>query len=192
MPSTQEIRTQEIQTLEFRAMVAADLPLMRRWLEMPHMMEWWGEPETELGYIHDMIENRDTTRPFIFSVDGEPVGYIQYWFVGHHQNANWVADHPWLAELPAETVGVDLSIGHPDNLSRGFGSSALRAFVERLTGEGYRTIIIDPDPANKRAVRAYEKAGFRAIPTLLGRTGDALIMQYQPNESGDERGVERQ
>ena len=62
---------------DFHPMSAADLPLMRRWLEMPHVREWWGEPETELDYIHDMIEGRDTTRPFIFSVDGEPMGYIQ-------------------------------------------------------------------------------------------------------------------
>ena len=80
----------------FRRMTADDLPLMRRWLEGPHMREWWGEPETELGYIRDMIEGRDTTRPFIFSADGKPLGYIQYWFVGHHQNASWIADHPWL------------------------------------------------------------------------------------------------
>ena len=59
---------------DFRPMTSEDLPLMRRWLESPHMREWWGEPETELGYIRDMIEGRDTTRPFIFSADSELVG----------------------------------------------------------------------------------------------------------------------
>jgi RimJ/RimL family protein N-acetyltransferase len=172
---------------QFRAMEAGDLPLMRRWLEAPHVAAWWGEPETELGTIRDMIEGRDTTKPFIFSVDGEPAGYIQVWFIGHHQNATWIADHPWLAELPSETVGVDLSIGDPEKLGRGIGSGVLRAFVQRLINEGRRTIIIDPDPANGRAVRAYEKAGFRAIPRLLGRTGDALIMQYELPDHGVNR-----
>ena len=172
----------ETRTLEFRAMTAADLPLMRRWLEMPHVKEWWGsEPDTELGYIRDMIEGRDTTRPFIFSVEGEPAGYIQYWFIGHHQNETWTVGHPWLAALPADAIGVDLSIGDPANLSCGIGSAVLRMFVEHLSAEGHRTIIIDPDPHNGRAVRAYEKAGFRAIPALLGKTGDALIMQYHPD-----------
>src|ERR1700733_13012206 len=96
---------------DFHPMSAADLPLMRRWLEMPHMREWWGEPETELGYIRDMIDGRDTTRPFLFSVEGEPAGYIQYWFIGDHQNATWLADHPWLAELPPDAVGVGFAIG---------------------------------------------------------------------------------
>ena len=114
----------------------ADLALLRTWLERPHMREWWGEPEAELGYIRDMIEGRDTTRPFIFSVDGEPVGYIQYWLIGHHQNATWIADHPWLAELPPDAVGVDLSIGDPGKLSQGIGSGVLRAFAERLVGAG--------------------------------------------------------
>ncbi len=162
-------------------MTADDLPLMRRWLDMPHVTEWWGEPDAELGYIRDMIDGRDTTQPFIFSVDGEPVGYIQYWFVGHHQNATGLRDHPWLAELPADAIGVDLTIGDPDRLAQGIGSGALRAFVNRLLEQGYETIIIDPDPSNARAVRAYEKAGFRAIPRLAGRTGDTLIMQYEPN-----------
>lgn len=172
---------------QFRPMTADDLPLMRDWLAQPHVAEWWGAPDIELGYIRDMIEGRDTTRPFIFSVEDRPVGYIQYWFVGDHKNASWIADHPWLAELPADAVGVDLSIGEPDKLARGIGSGALRAFAERLIENGHRTIVIDPDPANARAVRAYEKAGFRTIPRLAGRTGDALIMQYVPTQNGADR-----
>jgi aminoglycoside 6'-N-acetyltransferase len=167
-------------TYSFQPMAADDLPLMRSWLERPHVAEWWGDPETELGYIRDMIEGRDTTRPFIFSRDGEALGYIQFWFIGHHQNAIWIADHPWLAELPSDAVGVDLSLGDATRLGRGIGSAVLRQFAERLVDDGHRTIIIDPDPANRRAVRAYEKACFRAIPRLLGKTGDTLIMQYEP------------
>ena len=68
-------------------------------------------------------------------------------------------------------------------LSRGVGSEVLRLFTERLVAEGHRTIIIDPDPANGRAVRAYEKASYRAVPRLFGRTGDTLIMQYDTHEN---------
>ncbi len=52
--------------------------------------------------------------------------------------------------------------------------------MRRLRGEGHETIIIDPDPANTRAVRAYAKAGFRPVPHLEGRTQDTLIMQHHP------------
>jgi RimJ/RimL family protein N-acetyltransferase len=156
-------------------------PLLERWLALPHMREWWGDPNEEIGYIRDMVEGRDTTRPFLIVFEGEPVGYIQYWYVGHHQNAAWTADHPWLLELPSETIGVDLSIGRPDKLSKGLGSAALASFVAMLRDRGHRSIVIDPDPNNARAVRAYAKAGFRPVPQLEGRTGDVLIMRHEPD-----------
>jgi aminoglycoside 6'-N-acetyltransferase len=162
----------------FKPMQIADLPRLRAWLHEPHVRAWWGDPDTELGYVRDMIEGRDTTLPFFICLDGEPAGYIQVWFIGHHQNATWIASHPWLAELPATTVGVDLTIGEAAWLDRGIGSHALAQFVGALRALGYGDIIIDPDPANARAVRAYEKAGFRTIPHLLGRSGDSLIMQH--------------
>lgn len=156
-------------------------PLLLAWLNAPHVREWWGDPDEEIGFIREMVEGRDTTRPFVITLDGEPVGYIQVWFLGHHQNEEWTKDNPWLLELAPEAVGVDLSIGHADKLSQGIGSAALTAFVAYLRGLGHETIIIDPDPANARAVRAYAKAGFRPVPQLEGRTGaEALIMQFDP------------
>lgn len=156
--------------------------LLRGWLETPHMREWWGDPDEELGFIRDMVEGRDTTRPFLITLAGEPVGYIQYWFIGHHQNEEWTKDNPWLLELPSETIGIDLSIGNPTLLSKGIGSAALSLFIRGLREQGFETIVIDPDPNNARAVRAYAKAGFRPVPQLEGRTGDdVLIMQYDPN-----------
>lgn len=164
--------------ISFMPVAPEHYALLRGWLERPHMREWWGDPETELGYIRNMVEGRDTTRPFLIISANEPVGYIQYWLVGHQQNQDWVKDHPWLAELPSDAVGVDLSIGEPEKLSAGLGSAALSAFVGMLRANGHATIIIDPDSSNMRAVRAYEKAGFRPVASLIGRTGDTLIMQY--------------
>ncbi|MCH9806321.1 MAG: acetyltransferase [Alphaproteobacteria bacterium] len=168
--------------IRFEPVRAGDLPLLDSWLREPHVRKWWGDPETELGYIRDMVEGRDTTRPFIFHVDGEAVGYIQYWFIGHHQNEQWIKDYPWIGELPADTVGVDLSIGVAAKLSKGIGSTVLEAFVDRLVEEGWRNIIIDPDPANTRALRAYEKAGFKTLPSLVGKSDDCVILQYDLTE----------
>lgn len=177
--------------IRFTPVMHQDLPLLKQWMDGAEWRRWWGDPETEIGYVVDMIEGRDTSRPFLFHLDGQPAGYIQYWFIGDHQTEAWIKDHPWLALLPADAVGVDLSIGDPNLLSRGLGSAVLQAFVSRLVADGWRTIIIDPDPANARAVRAYEKAGFRAIPELLGKTGDCLIMSYQFSEAPQEPQLER-
>lgn len=166
------------QRIGFRPLTTADLPLLAQWLETPHWRRWWGEPETELAQIRDMVEGRDTTEPYLFTLDGREAGYIQLWRVADNRTPDLVADHPWLAELPAEAVGVDLSIGREEDLSRGIGTAALTAFVAQLRARGHQRIVIDPDADNGRACRAYEKAGFRPLAHLAGRTGGALIMEH--------------
>ncbi|WP_417770039.1 GNAT family N-acetyltransferase [Stappia sp.] len=162
----------------FRAVTLADLPLLAGWMETPHWRRWWGDPATELGYIRDMVEGRDTTEPYLFTLDGRDTGYIQLWHLADNRTPETVAESPWLSELPEGTVGVDLSIGDAGDLSKGIGTAALEGFVAELRRRGLERIIIDPDPENGRACRAYEKAGFRPVAHLAGRTGDALIMEH--------------
>ena len=59
---------------------------------------------------------------------------------------------------PLGTRGIDQFIGEPDMIGRGHGSAFIRAFIDDPCGMA--RAVTDPDPANARAVRAYEKAGF--------------------------------
>jgi aminoglycoside 6'-N-acetyltransferase len=58
----------------------------------------------------------------------------------------------------------------------GHGSAFIRAFVARLIADGVPRIVTDPDPANGRAVRAYEKAGFCKDRIVDTPDGPALLM----------------
>lgn len=173
----------------FRPVQSEDLPLLERWLKTPHWQEWWGEAwESELAHIHDMVEGRDSTRPFLILLDGRPAGYIQYWYIKDALCEPWLTEAPWLRQVPAESVGVDLSIGDAANLSKGIGSAALKAFVDRLRSEGHACILIDPDAANGRAVRAYEKAGFRPLllsPEPGGDGAQATLIMKLPAHDAD-------
>lgn len=169
-------------TIAFRPVAPEDLAMLGAWMARPHWQEWWGEPETELDYVRDMIEGRDPTcRPYIFLLAGEPAGYIQVWQIAPHQTPEWAQDNPWLMELPADTVGVDLSLADADRLGRGIGSAVLRRFALGLAEQGHATIVIDPDPGNARAVAAYRKAGFRPMPGVTSGADKALIMQFHPD-----------
>lgn len=165
-------------TVSFRPVTAADLPMLADWIARPHWQAWWDDPKEEIAHIRDMVDGRDTTRPFIFGENGEDLGYIQVWVIADQRVEPWLTVAPWLNDLPDDAVGVDLSIADDARLGQGLGTRALRAFVAMLRAEGHRCIVIDPDPSNLRAVRAYEKAGFRPIPDLLGRTGDSLLMRH--------------
>jgi aminoglycoside 6'-N-acetyltransferase len=172
MPNEPDIR--------FVPVTPDDLPMLAEWMTRPHWREWWGDPEEETGMIRDMLEGRDTTRPFIFHVDGAPLGYIQYWFARDAIADGYLDEAPWLADLPEDAIGVDLSIAEPDRLAKGVGTAVLCAFLTKLAGEGYRQIVIDPDEANQRAVGAYRKAGFVPYDRFVDKDGVTLLMRLPP------------
>ncbi len=36
--------------IAFRPMTTADLPLIKRWLDAPHVAEWWGDPPSTVRW----------------------------------------------------------------------------------------------------------------------------------------------
>ncbi len=61
-------------------------------------------------------------------------------------------------------------------IGRGHGSALIRTFVDDRLRSGAPRIVTDPDPANKRAIRAYEKAGFASDRLVDTPEGVALLM----------------
>ena len=152
----------------FRPVTEADLPMLRRWLVEPHLAEWWGDADEAVAEIAEAIDSVDT-EPLIVELDRRPIAYVQSY--DPHLEDN----HPY-QDQPFGTLGVDLSIGPAELVGIGHGSAILRRFSDLLFEEGCPRVIIDPDPGNVRAIRAYEKAGFRAFDQRITVYGPALMM----------------
>lgn len=156
----------------FRTLTTADLPLVGGWLREPHVAEWWGDPDEAIREIAEAIDDI-ATEALIVELDGRPIAYLQSY------DPHLEDDHPF-QDQPTGTLGIDLSIGPSDMIGRGHGSAIIRQFVALLFDEGTPRVIIDPDPSNARAIRAYEKAGFHAFDTRVTVYGPALMMAVEP------------
>jgi aminoglycoside 6'-N-acetyltransferase len=152
---------------QFRPMSAGDLPLVRDWLSLPHVKEWWGDPDEQFGLVSgDMSE--PAMDQYVVSFEGAPLGYLQC-----YRLTDW---NICFGPQPGDTRGIDQMIGVPEMIGRGHGSGFIRVFIEDLLANGTPRVVVDPDPTNARAIRAYERAGFQKTHLVDTPDGVALLM----------------
>lgn len=155
----------------FRPVTLADLDLVRRWQAEPQVRAWWGEDDPfDAG---DLADPR--VRLWIVDWDGVPFAFLQDYDVH-----GWKGHH--FGYLPKGARGIDQFIGEPGMLGQGHGPAFIRQRVAALFAAGAPVIGTDPHPDNARAIRAYEKAGFRIVgPAEETDWGLAIRMEAWPS-----------
>ena len=153
---------------EFRPMTAADLPLIRRWLATPHVAEWWDDPLEQFELVSgDLGASRRWSSSSLRRTSGRsPICNATTSVPGTLASAR---------SRTARAASISSS-AKPDMIDRGHGSAFIRVFADDLLANGTPRVVIDPDPGNARAIRAYEKAGFCKDKLVDTPDGVALLM----------------
>jgi AacA4 family aminoglycoside N(6')-acetyltransferase len=163
--------------ITFRPLALRDLPMLHEWLARPHVAEWWGPPQTLAEIIEEFggyIADPASVQPHIALLDGAPLGYIQS-YVAMGSGDGW-----WEDERDPGVRGIDQFLANAEQLGRGLGTRMVRSFVEGLFEDPAVTRVqTDPSPANARAIRCYEKAGFRRVTEIETPDGRALLMHAE-------------
>jgi aminoglycoside 6'-N-acetyltransferase-1b/aminoglycoside 6'-N-acetyltransferase-2 len=173
--------------VHLRLMTVQDLPMLHRWLNEPHIVRWWGGEHPTLEQVRSQYLPRvmatQRVTPYIGMLGDAPFAYAQS-YVAMGAGDGW-----WEDETDPGVRGIDQSIGRPELLGIGLGTRLVRALVDLLFSDPSVTRIqTDPAPDNQRAIRCYEKAGFRRVRTIATPDGPALYMvqprPYQPDGAG--------
>ena len=158
----------------FRPVSGDELPRLREWMTRPHVASVWTPTPSEDELRGEYLSRPDhSSRPraYIAYLDDEPVGFIQS-YVAANAGDGW-----WPDERDPGVVGIDQFLADESRLNRGLGTAMVRAFVERLFEDPNTTRVqTDPSPTNSRAIRCYEKAGFRRVGEVDTPDGPALLM----------------
>jgi len=127
--------------------------LLRDWLTRPHVVRWWGNPQRSIDHV---MQCRPDAHAVVAS-DGSAVGYLCWQVPPPDELAE-----AGLEDLPEQLVDIDIFIGEPGLLGLGIGTRALELLLARLRQESsFAYAGVGPSLSNPRAIRAYEKAGFR-------------------------------
>lgn len=171
----------DVADITFRRLGIPDISLIHRWLHTPHVVRWWYE---DLGTLEEVseqyaayIEGREQVEPYLILHGNRPIGYIQTYHVSDDEEYDTLVDIE-------DSAGVDLFIGEEEFLYRGLGPRLIRRFLEEVVfaDESIEVCIIDPEPENKAAIRAYEKAGFRYFRSVQTSEGPAYLMRLSRRE----------
>jgi aminoglycoside 6'-N-acetyltransferase len=154
----------------------ADVDALLEILGEPSVACWFGIPYTADELSAKVAGDRESVL-LVIEVDGETAGAI---------------------ELSEETdpeyrhAGIDLFLGERFQ-GRGLGPEAVGLAAAYLFDvRGHHRLTIDPAAGNRRAIRAYEKVGFRPVGVMRqyelgadGRFHDGLLMDLLRGELAD-------
>lgn len=167
-------------TITFRPMGSADIPLYRMWAEKEHVKSvWFCGAYQPVEAILTIVAGNGYDAPYIIEVDGKAVGYVVSCDLYAYKRLCAEPCGLFVNE-PEGTYCMDLFIGEEAYVDKGIGTQVVRQFSDALLEKGKR-VLIDPSVENRRAIRCYEKAGFRAVREAHDGTARCLIMEKLNN-----------
>lgn len=142
--------------ISLRVSTPQDLPTLRAWDKQPHVKNAIGDDDTWEWTAADLAAQpwRDC---LIAEADGVAFGFLQIMDPALEESHYWGA-------VEADQRAIDLWIGPPDYLGKGYGTTVMRLGLERCFADSAVTgVLIDPLASNTSAHRFYRRFGFQFI-----------------------------
>lgn len=144
-----------------------------KWLDEPHMKEFWDNSQEHKDDIINFINGRVEPSPYfqgifsywIGSIEDQPYCFILTSEMRGDQN-DLIDLHKVHLSKTGRTITIDFGIGNTAFLGKGLAAPTLSAFAEFFQDQidsKADTFFIDPDENNPRAKHVYEKAGFKLV-----------------------------
>ena len=168
-----------------RIIGADDVKDLCRWLSDPVVLEFYEGRDRPLdpdrARRHYLTKQGTPVTACMVEWARRPIGFAQFYPLDGADKAAFGYD-------PQERVfGMDQFIGEPARWNRGMGTRLVTAMVQYLgSAEGASRVVVDPHTDNARAIRCYEKSGFRKVRLLPahelheGRLRDCWLMECAP------------
>ena len=141
----------------------SDISLIMKWFKKDHVRQYWysiltmSEKEIREKYLKRL--NKENIEMFIIQKNAQDIGYIQTYFLDNVENY----------QIEGLSKGIDLFIGEEKFLNQGFGTLAIKRLLNNYVFDDECIInaCIDPEVKNNRAIRVYEKIGFKHVKTAV-------------------------
>lgn len=161
--------------ITLRPATIADLDLLRRWDEQPHVVA--SDPNDDWEWETELLHNPDWREQLIAELDGRPIGFVQIIDPALEET------HYWGEDIGLNQRAIDIWIGEADALGKGYGTEMMRQALQRCFADSSVTaVLIDPLASNTRAHRFYERLGFRFVEERRFGEDDTFVYRIGRGE----------
>lgn len=170
--------------ISFRKLEEKDLKMMHKWLNTDFVIEWFEKGGSTFEKISEKylprIKGEQPTFSFVILYKDIDIGYIQTYMINDYP------DYSKYLNVDDDAAGMDMFIGEKAFIHKGLGKIILSKFLNEYVFELNKAscCVIGPEPNNKVAIRAYEKAGFKYLKTIQVTDEDEpeYLMRLNKNE----------
>lgn len=153
--------------VRLRPATPADLDTLRAWDTQPHVIA--ADPNDDWNWQTELQRNPDWREQLVAELDGRAIGFVQIIDPARENSHYWGAIEPKLR-------AIDIWIGEPDCLGRGFGTQIMTLAIERsFANADVTAILVDPLATNTGAHRFYERLGFLPVGPRRFGLDDCLV-----------------
>ena len=176
------------ENIRIRTLTDSDFPLMLKWLTDERVLEFYGGRDKK--YTLESIKEHYTKKwqdeviRVIIEYNNIPIGYGQI----YKMYAELYEDYNY-PKTDYIVYGMDQFIGEPEYWNKGIGTQYMKMILEFLRKEKKAdAVVLDPHKDNQRAIKCYEKSGFKIIKELPeheifeGTQMDCYLMEYRYDE----------
>jgi aminoglycoside 6'-N-acetyltransferase len=162
--------------MNLRPATPADLELLRRWDEQPHVVA--SDPNDDWGWEAELDRSPAWREQLVAEADGRPIGFVQIIDPAREDSRYW-------GDVPAGLRAIDLWIGEAADLGKGYGTRMMALALERCFADpSVEAVLVDPLAVNTRAHRFYEQLGFRFVERRCFGADDCLVYRLERSEYG--------
>ncbi|WP_008311419.1 GNAT family N-acetyltransferase [Leptolyngbya sp. PCC 6406] len=145
----------ESSAISLRPATPADTALLRYWDEQPHVVA--ADPNDDWMWEVELARTPVWREQLIAELGGRPIGFIQIIDPAEEDSHYW-------GDVPANLRAIDIWIGEPTALGKGYGTTMMRlALVHCFANPEVTAVLIDPLDSNTRAHRFYQRLGFKFL-----------------------------
>lgn len=167
--------------LKVRKLEVKDNFILSKWLSDPSVLEFYEGRDNpfDIEKVNDVFYNpEDDTVKCIVEFDGSEIGYIQYYKLDSDTKNVY-------GYLNENIYGIDQFLGEVKYWNKGIGTLLVTSMVKFLNDHKKADrVVMDPQVRNERALRCYEKSGFKKVKLLPkrelheGEYRDCWLIEY--------------